>query len=339
MTEHSPIMQMANLVCRFGPEKVMLDLVDEIVIPAFSESPPRFYGSTSYHFHNVRVLNLGERDGELFLGIAGRFIKNMKLEREQLYDPDQGLIQANASLDSSPSAIFLLILNNHRLVYVAETKYAPSIESFRSTLHAFLRQKYAKYIDEKYLENSIAREEDPSVKKITKQQLREEVQRPTLELTHLTSGESIEQFVRQYKTLKSVEIIFSDRNDETDTDDFFDALQKKKDSIGSNRTALIHKSKAGLDQNEAITEITESTSQGNQSVRLDGVDQAGDKLRGNNEDFQLKVPLDRISKDPAKAGIELFSKFCGLLSDGMVRVRPTPPRAREIITDLFRRYF
>ena len=338
MAERTLNMEMGNLVCRFGKEKVLLDLVEEIVLPCFfDESLIRSYSKTSYFFHKVSPVILSNNENEKVIGIAGRFIKDTTLEREQIFEQDKGLVKDSESIRSSPSAIFLLILNNHRLVYVKETKNAPSKESFKSTLLGFLRSKHNKYIDSEYERINKIHAEDHEHQKITKRELLENTPRPTLNLIPLTSEDSIEHFVQRYNILKTIEISLSDRNDETDNDPFFEELQKRKDAIGSNKSVVKHNNPKGLDINEAINEIAEATTQGNQSVKLAGLDNEGDVLQGNNENFQLRKPLSNLNTIPKKAANQLYESFTGLVNDSIIKIPETSQKAKAIINSLAKR--
>jgi hypothetical protein len=241
MSEKSLSMEMGNLVCRFGKEKVLLDMSDEIVLPCFFDGGlVRTYDKTSYFFHDVSPVLLRGNESENIIGIVGRFIKDTTLEREQIFEAGKGLIHDTESMRSSPSSLFLLILNNHRLVYVKETKDAPSKESFRSTLLSFLRSKHKQYIEAEFERHNALREANPELERVTKKDLYELTPRPTLELISLTSEDSIEQFIRKYSILKTIEISLSDRNDENDNDPFFEELQKRKDAIGSTKSVVKH---------------------------------------------------------------------------------------------------
>lgn len=49
MSDKSLNMEMGNLICRFGRDKVLLDMADEIVLPCFfKEKLVRSYSKTSY---------------------------------------------------------------------------------------------------------------------------------------------------------------------------------------------------------------------------------------------------------------------------------------------------
>ncbi|MCL6272225.1 hypothetical protein M3P05_20085 [Sansalvadorimonas sp. 2012CJ34-2] len=332
MSKISLNMEMGNLICRFGNKKVLLDLVNEIVLPSFlDDSLVRSYSKTDYFFHNVKPVLLNEESDEPVVAVIGRLIKDTTLEREQVFEKGKGIVQKSGEMASAPSAIFLLILNNHRLIYVRETKNAPKMETFRSTLLSFLREKHKSYIEASY--------EEKKPKKVTKNKLLEEIPKPTVELIPLTSGEGIEAFVKKYDVLKSVEISLSDRNDESDNDPFFEALQKRKDAVGSKKSTIVHNNSKGLDKEEVIVEISEATEQGNQVVKLNGVDSSGDVLRGNNEEFQLRKPIDKISSSNKRAANELFETFQELIEDNLVKVPKTSRKAKRIIGSLVQRLF
>lgn len=340
MSDKSLSMEMGNLVCRFGNDKVLLDLSNEIVLPCFfDKSLVRSYHKTSFFFHEVSPVMLINDEKEPIIGIAGRFIKDTTLEREQIFEKEKGLVKDSGSMRSSPSAIFLLILNNHRLVYVKETKNAPSKESFRSTLLTFLRTKHKQYIDGEYERLKSVQEKGSEQPRITKKDLIESNPRPTLELIPLTSEDSIEQFVRKYNILKMMEISLSDRNDENDNDPFFEELQKRKDAVGSTNSTVKHSNTKGLNKEKIITEISEATAQGNQAVKLSGIDNEGDVLRGNNEKFQLRKPLDDLSSKPNKAAQELYESFVGLVEDGLVKIPETSQKAKAIIKSIAQSLF
>lgn len=340
MSDKSLSMEMGNLICRFGRDKVLLDMADEIVLPCFfDEKLVRTYSKTSYFFHEVSPVLLKDDASESVVGIAGRFIKDTTLEREQIFEEGKGLVKDSDSMRSSPSAIFLLILNNHRLIYVKETRDAPPKESFRSTVLSFLRDKHKEHIDAEYERLNAAREEDPNAVRVTKKELHEITPRPTLELIPLTSEDSIEEFVRTYSILKTIEISLSDRNDENDNDPFFEAMQKRKDAIGSTKTLIKHNNSKGLNKDEVIGEIAEATEQGNQNVKLSGVDNEGDILRGNNDSFQLRKPLEGLSPRPANAANDLYDSFVGLVESGLVKIPESSQKAKAIVKSLAQRFF
>lgn len=99
----------ANFVCRFGKEKVLLDYLSQIVVPAFIDDDLiRSYGTTKYRLHGVRLREFPRRDGEPYFVIMGSFIKIAKLQRDQIFRPSVGIIQDKAEIESAPSAFLFL---------------------------------------------------------------------------------------------------------------------------------------------------------------------------------------------------------------------------------------
>lgn len=329
-------MELGNFICRFGGSKVLIDLIDEIVLPAFLDKELiRTYGKTSFFFYDVELVNITKSKNRPVLGIVGRIIKDTTLEREQIYEEGRGLIKDSTAIRSSPSAIFLLILNNHRLIYLKETRDAPSKETFGQTILNFIRNKHKKFIDDKYEELNQNSEQE----KITKKDLKNEYPHPSLEIVALTSDESIENFVKKYDLLKTIEIKFSDRNDETDNDPFFEQLQNKKDAIGSQTSTLKHHNKDGLAKDEAIKEIQDAAEQGNQIINLTGIDSEGDKLRGNNEKFQLKKTVDGLTGNIAEDAPKLYASFVSLVNDGIIKVAGDTDKVTTKLQAMLGRYF
>ncbi|TBW10014.1 hypothetical protein E0E50_10755 [Azotobacter chroococcum subsp. isscasi] len=313
MSKRERPIEMGNLVCKFGAQN-LLDYFHTIVYPAFFDTELiRKYGDTKYFFNKVELITI---DGRVLL--VGRFIKDMILEREQVYNPAQGLVEDHEELQSSPSAIFVLILDIHRLIYLKETKFAPTLDNFKSTIESFIKAKHKEYIDRLADESKV--EGKVEGKRKTKKQLLSEHLPPSLEIIPLTSARSVEDFVRQYEILSSVTYKFSDRNDEQDNEGFFRAVQRQKDEVGSKSTTIKHLSPEGLDKEAVIGEVQAATAQGNQRVVMVGKDSLGNTLRGDNNDFQLKTTIEVSSHTPSRVARNMFSKFLELVGDGLIQV-------------------
>ena len=119
---------------------------------------------------------------------------------------------------------------------------------------------------------------------------------------------------------------------------FFDQLQKSKDLIGSTKSELVHRSKAGLNKDEAVHQVTAATAQGNQTVTLRGLDDGGETIVGNNEKFQLKSPIENISDEPERAGHQMYESFKALVDRGLVRIQRSK-KASRLARSIYERYF
>lgn len=325
--------EFANFICKFG-DKDLLDFAGEVILPAFlAKGLMRTFGeTTSYFFHQTKLIEFSD-NGIPVLCIAGRFIKDTNLEREQVFEQNR-LIRDPQQLHSSPSSIFVLILNNHKLIYVNETVGAPNLKAFNSTISAFAKKKHFEFINKLYEEkNKVATAED---QKISKRRLVELYPYPNIEIIPLSSETSLSQFISKYQILRRVEARLVETNQELDMNHFFAAVREKKDEIGSKATTLTHYSPGGLSKEEAIHQLNAATNQGNTKIKLEGKDSQGDTLRGNNDSFKIRVPVENISANVSEAAKELLLIFERLRKNSTIKVTESTQSSNKKILDLLK---
>jgi len=316
-------MEMANFICRFGDNFTMTDLLDEIVIPAFAGHRERTYKDTRYFFHGVSLILL-EHDQTQYPAIAGRIVKDTKLSRSQIFDQSQGLIQSEVTIPTAPSSMFLLILEGHRLLYVKEQVDSPGLEAFRSTVDRFLAEAYFEFIDNAFI---YAKQKSlEGGQKVTKKALKEEIPRPTLELIEIASEQGLREFIHRYKTLRDVKVSLVQTNDEIDNDQFFKDMRSQKDKIGSDRTTLQHHRKDGLDPEAAFNQVN-SAIEGKAVVSLDGLNQQGERLVGNNEEFKIRIPIPDLGSNIKVASRMLMSAYTSVVQQGLVKATAASAKA------------
>ncbi|MBE9176792.1 hypothetical protein IQ225_18375 [Synechocystis salina LEGE 06155] len=323
-------LEFANFILRFGQEHVLIDFVEEIVIPAFNSGLERAYGETTHFFHDVEILNFGNLENPV-LCIVGRYIKNTVVKREQVFDEENNeLIKDNSSLHTSPSAVFILILNNHRLIYFSETSYAPSLLAFQTTIGKFIKEKYHHFIDELHQQNQHRR--------ITKTELYRQYGNPSLEIVSLTSEESISEFINQYSLLKTVEIKLLTTNNELDNNEFFKQAKKIKEEANSNTTTITHNNgKDGLSKGAVTRQLESALSQGILKIKLKGKDRQGNELEGSNQNFKVKSHLteEEISQTIsgiANSGYEIFQN---LVDQGIIHIGESRDNISDKIKQLW----
>lgn len=329
MRQH--VASFANFICRFGSNKVLLDYAKEIVLPSFTDDTLiRSYGRTHFFFYDTK-LSVEDRDSdEPTILISGQFIKNTQLTREQIFDAEKGIVQDDASIASAPSAFFVLILNNHRLIYFPETAYAPTLDTFRATVERFLNIKHKKFIDTVY-EEHVSDEN-----KVTKKSLYEIHPRPTLDVIAITGDEEIEDFVRRYSVLKKIEFRVVRPNDEIDGGEIFNEIRDFVNPINPTSTKLVTASSDGLDIEKAIPRIKLATDTANQEIKLTGIDEDGNDLKGDNHEFKIGAPIEPLPATRQGLLRKLLGTFNSLKSDGTIKVGERDPSVREKILELVR---
>lgn len=237
----------------------------------------------------------------------GQFIKNTTLSREQIFKDGEGIVRSKAELATAPSAFFVLILSNHRLIYLAETRDAPDIKTFKSTVLQFVKIKYSEYIDQLHEEG-----------KGTKVSLKRIIKEPTLEIIPLTGKEGISDFIDRYKTLRRIEFNIIIPNDEIDAQQMFDAIRGLSQDVDARKTQLIAQNKNGLDKEKVKEEIESATEKGNQTVRVSGVDYEDQRLVGNNDEFKISTYLDKPEHTKIGKARQLWNIFEGFVSTNML---------------------
>ena len=316
-------LEFANFILKFGQDRVLLDLAEEIVIPAFISRLDRSYNTTKHFFLDVEVLNLGSEENPIIC-IAGRYVKNTIVKPEQVFDEaNNELVKSDAFLPSSPSSVFILILNNHRLIYLTETAYAPNLSDFRKTTINFINNKYHEFINELY--------ENRADRQLTKSQLYSNYERPSLDIIPLSSSQSISDFINQYDSLKEVIIKLGGTNNELDNNDFFKQVRKAKDEAIANTTTITHQNRQdGLSKGKITQQVESALSQGISQVTLKGVDKQGNKLDGSNDNFKLRKQITDIPLTISGIATKGYEVLRDLLEQGTLQVGETRDNIEEV---------
>ena len=310
--------EVANFVCKFNDFNLM-DLFDEITLNAFHRSDKWKIKNGTFFFKDVDFFQY-ESDEEIIYALTGRFIRNTFLKREQYHDETTGeLIQDTKVLPSSPSATFVLILNNHRLIYLKETKHAPTLDMFKNTAETLLKRETRDYL--------------LSLNQESKKDFIQKYGLPSVRITPLTSEVRLAEFIQSYKKLETVKVTLKVRNDENDHSGFIDVLQEKSDAAGSKSTNLLYENKDnGLNKEVITQQLSDLTKQGNQSIRLIGKSYTDETLKGDNENFKIIQSINGLDlKNIVQTGKKLVTRFIKLIDQDQITVPETKP---EVIRKL-----
>lgn len=306
--------EIGNLVVKFGEHLNLVDMLSEVVAPAFFDPQlRRAYGETTYLFYKPEFIDIEEETV-----IAGRLVKDTVLERQQLL-VDGELEDASGTLASSPSSLFVLLLSCHRLLFVREHRGSPSLDNFRTTLSRFLKTCHRAFLTAK------AEKIDPETGvKPKMKDLVEKYPYPSVDLTPLGSHESIQSFLKKFKRIETVTAHLLETNSEIDNDEMFKSLRASQQRIKSRRTSLHYENKKqGLNAAETEEQLTVLSKQGNHLMRVTGIDPNGEKLEGNNDSFKVKIPIANLPDDLDGASAELLRHFEGLKKNKIITVPDT----------------
>lgn len=304
--------EFGNYTLNFGKEKVLIDLFDEVVFPSFMEMKyiRKLKEKGEYFFLDTQLVRLNFQGQPPTAAIAGRIIKNTKLTRDQIFRRG-GIIEDKSELETAPSSIFILLLDNHRLLFCREVPGAPTIQNFQSTSQYCLKRRHSEFIEEIFERAKQKRAEDPTLKRATKTHITIENPYPELRITPLSDKQSLEAFVQRFKSIDEITIkLLPTNNEEINNDDFWVAFVERKEQMNSNvATVRFANAKDGLDPVNVYDQASAASNLGNSEVNFKGQDVQGDSLKGNNEDFSLSVELEDFPKEITAAANEAYAQF------------------------------
>ena len=305
-------LEFRNLVVRFG-SSVLADYADEIVFPAFTGRRVRNYGSNFYRFIEVEFVTAAS--GEEC--IVGRFVKNSTLSREQIYDEEKGLRRDKRTLKTSPTSIFVLIIDTHKLLYYREFGNSPNVDEFVTTLRKFLFSARDDYIDQEL--KSLPDEERDDDLSRSRGDIAGQIDVPFVSAIPLPAEGKIAEALAQFSILQSFTVKFALTNNEIDNDEFFEEVRVKRDQIGAKGATLTYSdAKNGLTKDAAESEIVKASETANAEVKLRGRDNAGSKLSVTNEEFRLKVSVNE--PDSLPQAVETFvGTYNNLVDTGEIK--------------------
>lgn len=289
----------------------MLDNWDIVGPSLLSDSLTRKYGKNYFHFYNTKIVRLGEEDGVPVLAVCGHFVKSVNLTREQTFDDSGTLIKSPASMPSSPSAFFVLVLNTHRLIYFAETAHAPDIKSFEATAANFIKR---------HRENKINLDFKASKGQITKKALQERLPRPVVTVVPLSEKERIVDFISRFEKIKSIKFRLIKPNHETDASDVVNAVRESFGAMKPEHLDIVASNPDTLEIDDVKRVVGEASEVGNTDINISGEDHDGARLRGSNDEFGLTVELPNASSTDEGLRGQLYGIYKGLVGAGKIKL-------------------
>lgn len=331
--------EFGNYTLKFGDEKVLLDLLNEVVMPSFDERRfVRKYGNNlEYFFIDTRLIVLDNNPNEPVLGVSGKIVKNTKLKRDQIYSKKGGLIRDESELETAPSSTFLLVLNTHRLMLCKEVSGAPSIQNFQATSQCFLRKQHNEFISKRFEESKQAKLENEDLAKVTKKSLLEIYPHPILRITPLSDKETLRDFITRLDHIDRISIkLLPTNKEEIDNDDFWSDLGKRREEMNSKSAKVeFSNSKDGLHTEEVYKQASSASGLGNSEIKLKGYDEHGDIIKGSNEDFGLSVEVESVPHVAEAAAEVQYAAFTKLVKENVIKLPKLADDVKTKIISIF----
>lgn len=310
-----PEVQFANLSVRFG-DKELLDYASLVTGAFLRDTYVRKYGRSLYHFLNTQIALIDESD-PLSVVIWGRLVKETTLLREQYFSAGK-IIQDFRSLESAPTSFFVFFLADHRLAFLPETKFAPTLGNLETTVRKFIQAEFSAWSKIVH-----AQEKNADASYTWKQFYSDHVP-PSIALVPLTAAENIKLFMSRFAKIDSLTVHVVKRNQDMNGAELFEALVKKSDQMeaAAAKFVVAGDKESGLNLEATEKFVIETTRTGYERVALKGQDSNGDVLKGSNEDFKLTSTIQVDDKSDFEVVRKLYDLYVSNKNSGVIKVSP-----------------
>jgi len=179
-------------------------------------------------------------------------------------------------------------------------------------MQSFLTRKHRDHIEKIYKTTS------PSNKSITKKALKEELPVPNLTVVQLTNSEDLNSFIDQFEKLQKIEIVVHQKNDEPVFSSLIQNLDELNDLTGAKTSKVISSDNSGLDKEGTKEALRTTTDGANETIRLSGVDETGNRIAGENEDFSITTIIEDTSGTTTQKADKIAREFLTLVAEGKI---------------------
>ena len=309
-------MEVANLTCRsILGDKELLDVFVDYFLPAMQKQEVPGSRNSETLFYKFIDLNVTKIENELVL--YGRFIKCLNIEREQILDGDK-LIPSFESMDSAPSSFFVLILCNHKLLWIKETSRAPLLKDFRAALSKMLKKERFNLINNYVESQTLNLFLDKNNMQNIERKAYAEYPELELSVTPLGNDVQIRERLSRFKNIYNITIKALKRNNELGSD--FSMLAQKMSETqekmaAKNVTTQIHGDTKNPLKKEAATELIQSVSDGNYEYKIEGIDEKSNKITETSESLSLSMIINYIKDDIPKNLKNIIQKYIETVND------------------------
>ena len=185
-----------------------------------------------------------------------------------------------------------------------------------------------------------AKEKNPELKRVTKKQLYIDIPFPALRITPLSDKQSLRDFVARLNHIDKVTIkLLPTNREEIDNDDFWSDFGRRREEMNSSSAKVeFTNTKDGLDNASVLKQTSSASNLGNSEVKFKGYDDQGDTINGTNEDFNLSVELDELSRNAKRAGEQKYSTFKHLIEKNVIAMPQILDEVTNKVKSIFGRF-
>jgi hypothetical protein len=256
----------ANFNCTYGEDNLpMLQYFDEIVFPTFTNDLKRITkDNDEYFFEGTKIIQYKKDE----FALTGLFVKKTIVEIKSGHDVNKGVFDENINVPSAPYSIFIIFLNNHRMILLKnQRKDSPDIRSFSTTVKEFMNKTVIQY-------NKTMEKED-------------KLPLPYINIASVPSKGTIEKQLIGVKSITNLTLRFYPLNGDVDDNEPLRLLRGKLDVLNSKTGNTVINSPKNIPE---VVEFINDT-RGNAVPSLRVSYENGDKRTIKDDEFAEKITV------------------------------------------------
>ena len=305
-------MEVANFTCRSSIGDVeLLDVFGEYVYEAMKNQEVPGSGRSEIRSYKFIDLKFQKINGEIIL--YGRLVKNLNLAREQILKGEI-LIESYETMESAPSSFFVLILSNHKLLWVREKSRAPLLKDFKYVMEKMLERQREELVKEYILKNQQILLLNNDKESLNRKAYSEY---PELDISVTQIGNKIEikEKLAKFENIYKIKLVALKRNNEMGTDlcALSRLMSQTQEGTGAKNvtTNINGDSKHPLNK-EYATQLIEASADGNYEFKIKGCDSEKNIIEESNETVSLKTDINYVEKEDKLNSATMLGKFMTL---------------------------
>ena len=253
-------------------EEPLLKHFDSILMPALKSGIKKGNGDTTYFLMDVKVKEY--KQGEYAL--TGLLIKKTVLEIKSDIDENGRLIEKDDRYPAAPFSMFIIYLNNHRMLFIENQKGSPDIRNFKATI--------------KHIINTYVRIKNAELK----EKGEKELPIPILNVTGIPMRQKIDDALKDVMKIRGLTLRFYPLNGDIDYTGLLDGVATDlRRKVGCRRGEIVLKSPKNIAGVIDVVSASEGTVDAIFSVTYN------DKRKGKikNDEISENLELDITGSD------------------------------------------
>ena len=283
----------------------LLEFFEEIVWPALNDKElcrttgKAKVSKTDFYISDVKLVKINNSE-DCPLAVVGKHIKRTILDIQPDYNYLTGFTGSATTSPSAPYSTFILLLNNHRVIYFPNHKGSPNVKAFSSTVSHIITKYVSKIRKEliydhfkptyskkekKYIYNGV---EYKTIREFIEKYVDFILPYPETNIVAIESKDLVNEAFSKISKIKNISFKFYKPNNEAlNFNNFFESCYG---IIEQTKSTALNQTLKNPEKTEVIQEGINSSG-GKIDFTINAVDENNENIRIEPESVSQKVPI------------------------------------------------